>query len=156
MKNLGILKEVCDAIIADPSLRPIKNAQGQIIETHCNFGAIRVANSLGCHELDGKMADDQYGVMSSNSSGLWVRVDGAAATAFALTGGLAFAAMSSKQLGEIHGHITAIYPAPMQWSGSLNKNVPVVANVGVVDAEEKESMAFPVARGEPDYFVYHG
>jgi len=78
------------------------------------------------------------------------------AAAHALGGGLAFAAMSSGQLGEAHGHITAIFPAPMQFSGSLNKNVCMVANVGKQNGEEKVSQAFPVALGEPDYFLLEG
>ena len=156
MKNLAILKAACDSVIADPSLQPKKNAQGQIIETHCNMGAIKVANAMGCHELDNQMADQQHATMIANVSKLWTKVDGITATNYALAGGLAFASMSSTQLKEAHGHIATIYPAPMQFSGSLNKQVPMVSNVGVTDIEEKESMAFPVADGEPDYFTWQG
>jgi hypothetical protein len=156
MKDLQILKAACDAVLADPKLLPVKDAAGNIVETHCNFGAIRVANAVGCHELDGKMADQQYTTMDDNASGLWLKVTGDAATAFAQLGGLAFACASSKMLGEAHGHIAAVYPAPMQFSGSLGKNVPVVANIGKTDTEEAESRAFPVAKGEPSYFVWNG
>ena len=43
---------------------------------------------------------------------------------------------------------------PMQFSGSLNKKVPMVCNIGRTDADEKESVAFPVDKGEPSYFIW--
>lgn len=147
------LKAVLDAIIADPELAP-KTVNGVLV-THCNAGAIRAANAAGCHELDGLMADDQYKTMDENRLGTWLKTSGESASLLANSGGLAFAAMTSKMLGETHGHIAAVYPAPMQYSGSLNKEVPLVANVGKTDAEEKESMAFPVSKGEPDYFCWN-
>lgn len=150
MKNLLILKAACDTAIKNPAFAPANGV------THCNEGAIFIANALGCHELDNLMADQQYKVMVVNKSGLWVKADGTAATVWALSGGLAFAIMSSEQLEETHGHIATIYPAPMQFSGSLNKNVPVVANIGTNEAEEKDSMAFPVTKGEANYFIWKG
>lgn len=142
------LKEACDDVIADWSLQPTAGV------THCNEGARRVAKALGCNEFDyvNLLADDMIEIMELG--GRWKKVDGEAATAYALRGGLAFAAMSSIRLNEAHGHIAAIYPAPMQYSGSLGKDVPMVANVGKQDAEEKVSKAFPVALGEPDYYCW--
>ncbi len=141
------LKEACDAVIADPDLEPSAGV------THCNEGARRVAQAMGYDGFDDEklMADDMVAIL--NAGGDWEKTDGAAAAAHALAGGLAFAAMSSHQLGEAHGHIAAIYPAPMGFSGSLNKKVPMVANVGKQDKEEKATEAFPIHLGEPDYFV---
>lgn len=156
MRDLPTLKAACDAVVRDPALFPVKDAAGNIVETHCNFGAVRVANAMGCHELDHLMADDQHATMLVNKSGLWKKADGAAAAAHAMAGGLAFASASGAMLGEAHGHIAAVCPEPMQFSGSLGKDVPILANVGKTDAEEKESLAFPVAKGEPDYFVWLG
>jgi hypothetical protein len=119
-----------------------------------NLGAMRVARAMGCNELDDIMADEQHRVMSSNTSKRWAKVNGMTATAHACAGGLAFAAMNSETMKEAHGHIAAVSPEPMQFSGSLNKNVPMVCNIGKVNADEKESLAFPVACGEPDYFIY--
>lgn len=147
--NLPALRDACAAAVSNPAFAPGNGV------THCNQAAQFIANAMGCTELDNKMADQQHAAMVANTSGRWTKVDGASATAFALLGGLGFASMSSAQLKEAHGHIAAIYPAPMQFSGSLNKNIPIVANVGVNESEEKESMAFPVAMGEPDYFIYH-
>lgn len=155
----SVLKTACDAVLTDQTLQPVKDASGNIIETHCNIGAARIAASMDCKELsgpDGKalMADAQHAVMDANASGRWEKVNGSEAAAWALTGGLAFASASSNMLHEAHGHIAAVYPATTQFSGSLNKLVPIVANVGKEDRMEKESLAFPVADGEPDYFTY--
>ena len=148
MSNVLILQDECDAVISDPSLEPSAGV------THCNEGARRVAHAMGYLGFDDEslLADDMVRIM--NDGAPWEKVDGATATAHALAGGLAFAAMSSVELGEEHGHIAAIYPAPMQPSGSLGKDVPMVANVGKQDREEKVSAAFPVALGEPDYFIW--
>lgn len=151
--NDELLQDACDGVIADDSLAPVFK-DGKIIETHCNEGAMRVAQAMGCHELDFLMADGQYEKMKANESGNWKQVDGAEAALWALDGKLAFAAMSSEMLGEAHGHICAIYPAARQWSGSLGKDVPMVANIGTKDCEEKVSEAFPVAKGEPEYFIW--
>lgn len=154
MRDLAVLKSAQAAVIADPALQPVKNAAGAIVETHCNFGAERVAQAMGCTELDGLMADGQYEVMDENASLRWAKVDGMTATAHACAGGLAFAASSSAMLHEAHGHIASISPEPMQFSGSLNKKVPMVCNIGKADADEKESVAFPVDKGEPSYFIW--
>lgn len=142
------LQYICDEVIADPALEPV----GGI--TFCNEGARRVAQALGCPDFDdeGLLADDMCDIMAAG--GRWTRVEGGEATDHALSGGLAFAAMSSSRLGEAHGHIAAIYPAPMEYSGSLARLVPMVANVGKQDREEKVSAAFPVSKGEPDYFIW--
>jgi hypothetical protein len=153
--NDELLKDACDNVINDNSLAPVIQG-GKIVETHCNEGAQRIANALGCHELDDMMADDQHRVMSDNASGLWEKVDGQDAALWALDGKLAFAAMSSTALGEAHGHIAAIYPAARQFSGSLDMDVPMVANIGKSDCEERVSQAFPPSKGEPDYFVWRG
>lgn len=157
MKDLAKLKAACDAAIADPKLQPIADPNtGAIIETHCNFGAMRIAHALGCDELQGFMADDQYRIMEQNRSGLWYKVGGPMAAGLAQQGQLVFAAMTSVMLGEAHGHIAACYPAPMVLSGSLGRMVPVVCNIGRKDVEEPESWAFPVAKGEADYFAWDG
>lgn len=148
MKNLSILQQACDDVIADPMLEPSAGV------THCNEGARRVAQALDCRDFDDEslLADDMIAIM--NSGGDWKRVDGQDAADHALLGGLAFAALSSSRLGEAHGHIATIYPAEMEYSGSLARLVPMVANVGKQDQEEKVSAAFPVSKGEPDYFVW--
>lgn len=157
-----LLKDACDQVMHDSSLAPKKDKSGKIIETHCNEGALLVARAMGCREFevaDGEeelMADAMCQLMSDNVSGNWEKVDGSTATLHALSGGLGFAAMSSYELGEAHGHIAAIYPVGMQESGSLGHDVPMVANVGVCLAEEKSSQAFPVSKGEANYYIFKG
>ncbi len=152
--NGEMLKDVCDHVIYDLSLQPEKDMFGKIVRTHCNEAAQRIANALGCTELDGVTADEQYSIMRDNVSGCWRQVYGVEATLHALDGKLAFAAMSSAQLHESHGHIAAIYPVSMQRSGSLGKDVPMVANVGTQNGEVKVSQAFPPAKGEPEYYTW--
>lgn len=157
MKDLAKLKAACDAVIADPKLRPILDPNtGQIVTTFCNFGAMRVAHAMGCDELQGLTADNQYAVMNANKSGLWIKVQGLMAAGLAQQGCLVFAAMTAAMLGEAHGHIAAVAPVPMQFSGSLNRSVPCVANVGATTGIMKSSQAFPVSKGETSYFAWDG
>lgn len=146
--NVVTLREICDDVIADRSLEP-RNGQ-----TFCNEGARRVAQAMDCHDFDDEslLADDMIAIM--NSGGAWQLVEGQDAADHAQLGGLAFACLSSHQLGEAHGHIAALYPADMEYSGSLARMVPMVANVGKQDREEKVSAAFPVSKGEPQYYVW--
>lgn len=149
--NPETLKAACDAVLLDPALKP--SPDGKV--THCNSAAQIVAKALGCDEFDDPkgapiMANAMHAVMKANASGKWKPADGRSATLHALDGGLAFAAI----VEEVHGHLAAIYPVGMQASGSLKKDVPMVANVGKTVGLMKVSGAFPVANGEPDYFVW--
>lgn len=159
--NGELLKDACDQVIHDPDLAPeINHVTNKVVKTHCNEAALLVAQAMGCHEFDTPMgadpmiADALVALIVQNASGRWRLTDGPAATLHALGGGLCFAAMTSVQLDEQHGHICAVYPVGMQWSGSLGKDVPMVANVGTCEAEEKASKAFPVSKGEPGYYAY--
>lgn len=165
----SILKEACDAIVAAPELRPEYSAGGDLLVTFCNIGARRVAQALGCHDFDDVElhADQMHAIMTEK----WLQVTGVQATLRALDGGLAFASMTSTELGETHGHIAAIRPEAQQPSSTLGRDVPMVANVGRGDPQAplipgpragvrtkrnwncRVSQAFPVAKGEPDYFV---
>lgn len=142
------LQAACDAALANPAFQPADGV------THCNEAARAIAHAMGYFAFDPPelLADDMVVIL--NAGGVWAKVDGPTAAAHAVAGGLAFAAMSSGQLGEAHGHLSALYPLPMQFSGSLNKLVPMLANVGQTVGVSKESAAFPVALGEPDYFIF--
>lgn len=150
------LKEACEAILADPHLLP-QQISGKLV-THCNQGARFVAQALGCHEFDDLNMDAEAmgRLMEANASGKWQKVGGAAATVNALRGRLGFAFMSAEKLKDAHAHIATIYPAPMEMSGSLTKEVPLAANIGKENVIGKVSKFFPVALGEPDYFVFIG
>lgn len=150
-----LLADICESVVSDSDF---KAAGGK---TYCNMAALLVAQTMGCKEFDhgvGEdplLADAMIGLMESNGSGKWRRATGSEATIHALGGGLAFAAKASFALGADHGHIAAICPLGMQHSGSLKKDVPLVANCGRLNGIMKVSQAFPVAKGEPDYFIWN-
>ena len=148
------LKDICESVVSDSDFAPSGG------KTHCNAASLLIAQTMGCAEFDhgiGEeplLADAMIGLMESNSSGKWKAVNGSQAAIHALGGGLAFAAKPSFALGDAHGHIAAIFPLGMQWSNSLKKDVPLVANVGRLNGILKVSQAFPVAKGEPSYFIW--
>lgn len=157
MEKKETLKQACDAVIADPQMRPtIDPATKKVLVTHCNQGARRVAQAMGCRELDdlNLTAEAMGQLILKNLSGAWASVGGPEAAAWAAQGGLAFAFMSAVALEEAHAHIATVYPAPMGYSGSLGRNVPYCANIGKQDAEELVTAAFPVSKGEPHYFTW--
>lgn len=157
--NGELLKDACDQVINDPALRAeIDPRTEEVIRTHCNEGALLVAQAMGCDEFntdgDPLMADQMIELMQTNASGRWKVGTGSEAAIHALGGGLAFAAKTSHELSEAHGHIAAVYPVGMQYSGSLKHDVPLCANVGKQNAEEKVSQAFPPSKGEPSYYLW--
>lgn len=153
-----ILRDALQTLLTNPGLQPQKDAAGNVVTTHCNQGARIAAQSQGCKEFDDTNLDAEAmgRIMAQNLSSMWLKVDGEAATARALAGKLAFAFMSRERLGEAHAHIATIYPTPMGHSGSLDKDVPWCLNVGVNVKQELVTAAFPVSKGEPDYFIWVG
>ena len=148
-----LLKDACDLVISDDDLRPRDG------RTFCNIGSLTVAQAMGCTEFDTEgdplMADEMIALMEANASGKWsVASSSSEAALHALDGKLGFAAKTSAELGEAHGHLCVIYPASQQWSGSWGKEVPMCANVGRQNGEEKVSSAFPVNCGEPTYYLW--
>lgn len=146
--DLKTIKIFLQAMTQAPDFQPGEGV------THCNQAARKAAQFFGCHEFDdpAMLADDMISTMESNASGKWQVNDGPRAVLQALNCGLAFAAMTSKELGEAHGHIAVIAPLTPQYSGSLGRDVPMIANVGARNGMIKVSEAFPVAKGEPRYF----
>lgn len=157
--NGELLMDACDHILGDPALAPEFDKAGKLTKTHCNAAALFVAQALGCGEFDSPggrplLADEMIAVMVANASGKWKVVTGSEATIHALSGGLAYAAKTSGELGAAHGHIAVIYPVGMQRSGSWKADVPILANVGKTNGQVKTSEAFPVLRGQPSYFTW--
>jgi len=158
----AVLKAACDSVLSDKTLCP-EYKDGKLIKTFCNIGARKIAQAMGCSELDSPeaTADVMCAIMQKNESGRWKKVSGADATIYALSGVLCFAAMPSERMKEAHGHIAAVYPVGMQPSGSLGHDVPMLANIGKQNWKDgkpnppiKSSEAFPVSFGEADYFAY--
>lgn len=157
--NGELLKDACDLVIHDPKLEPEFDPKtGKILVTHCNEGLLLVAQAMDCHEFDTEgeplMADEMIALMERNESGCWSTGSSSEAAIHALSGGLAVAAKTSEELDEAHGHVAVVYPAAQQRSGSWNKDVPMCANVGKRNGEEKVSEAFPVSKGEPVYYLW--
>ncbi len=143
------VKEFMLALVKAPELQPTNG------KTFCNIAARRVAQFFGCHDFDAPnlLADEMIWILLGST--YWIKtMDGEVAAAFAQSGNLAFAVMSSERLGDDHGHIAAVFPAQCELSPSLGHPVPLLANVGKTCGITKESLDFPVAKGEADYFLW--
>lgn len=144
------IKVLCDDALSNPSFQPKKGT------TYCNLAVNSIAKGAGCNEFDGLMADEIYQTMKTNASGKWQKLDGSDVTIWALSNGLAIAALPSQVLGEDHGHVAVIYPLGMQASASLGRDVPMVANIGKSVGVMRSTQAFPVSKGEAEYYTYAG
>jgi hypothetical protein len=142
------LKAVCDAALSNPLYHPANGI------TYCNWAVDSIAQQFCCHEFDGLDADEIYQVMASNASGKWTKSDGSDAAIWALSNGLAIAGMPSQRMGQDHGHVAVLYPLGMQYSPSLNRDVPMLCNIGKSVGIMKSSEAFPIADGEAEYFMF--
>lgn len=166
------LKAACDEAVAAADLQPQYTTAGALLRTFCNKGAQRIAAAMGRTELDAPGVEENADELHAILERIGKKVDARSASLHALDGGLAFASMTSKQLGEAHGHICVIRPEALQFSGTLDREVPVVVNIGVGDPTAplgpadkagirrkrnwncRASSAFPMkAKGDPDYFV---
>ena len=141
-----LLKDACDQAIDDPSFAPAAGL------THCNQAVQMIASIMGYSGFAGLLADQMVALMASSPD--WRIATGSEAAVYALSGGLAVAGMASKRLGEAHGHVTVVYPLGMGHSGSLGRDVPMVANVGKFCGICVSTEAFPVAVGEAEYWLW--
>ena len=150
MKNRAKLEAVLDAVIQDPELFQDEADK----HTHCNIAFARIAEEMGYifdRDAAGDLpvANEMIRIMLDDPD-RWTLEDGARAAAHALKGGLAVAIKSASP----HGHVAAIAPREMELSESLQREVPIVANVGRGPSKYcKVSAAFPVAEGEPRYLL---
>lgn len=140
-----VLRRFLDGMVKDPSLKA--KADGT---TFCNQAVQQVCH-LECYkEFDGLLANEIIEKMNGSSE--WLNVRSIQASDWAQRGGIGVAALP----GTPHGHVAVLYPGPMQTSGSLGRDVPIVANVGKKNAVMKVSAAFPVKNGEPGYWIHVG
>lgn len=127
MRNLPKLNQAILRAYERPEYKP-KIANGKIVETYCNAAARDVAGYMGCHDFSGLNADAQCKVMRESKD--WREVQIKDAQYMANQGSLVFAALSSNELMETHGHICVIRPGEMIWSSHWNMEVPSCMNVG--------------------------
>ena len=144
MRDRKELLEACRSAIEE--YPPKKNDKGEVIETYCNWALRDIALTVGCGELRDKTAN-QIHKHALNNPQLFIQDSGERAAAHAMRGGFAFAS----QTADIHGHVAAVAPMEMEFSGSWNKKVPVLANVGKENGMLRSSKCF---RTEPTYFLW--
>lgn len=143
--NKDRLQKACEAAVVK------KGYEQKGDTTYCNFAAWEICAAMDYTVFgDNKMmANQMFDHMIADPA--WTIQDSGRANAHAMKGGLAIAAAKA----DGHGHVAVVYPGPMLFSGSLNKYVPCLANVGRTNKNGiiKASEAFPVSKGEPTYFL---
>lgn len=143
------VKDFMLALVKAPELQPVNG------KTYCNVAARRVAEFFGCENFSDPdlLADDMVHAMII--SGDWTFTTfGEIAAKWAQIGGLAFAGMTSDELGEEHGHIAPVFPGIPELSPSLGIPVPQLANVGAKNGVMLASEAFPVAKWPLGYYLW--
>lgn len=160
------LKEILDAVREQADLRPQVDEEGHVLRTFCNIGLDRILGLCGIPRLINKVsmqplcANDICDYMR-NSFTRWTKVTGEVACARASQGILVVACRHSDTANG-HGHIAAVYPAPMQNSGSWGKDVPMLNNIGrpfkpkppftEEDLKNRVLKSSQCFRKEPDYY----
>lgn len=95
--------------------------------TFCNLAVTAVAVSMGCNDFYGKTADQILEVVENSQN--WSDVPFEKAQEMANQGSLLIAGLSSKDLGQDHGHVCVIRPGKICYSGKWGQT-PRVLNVG--------------------------
>lgn len=140
------LKIVLDHVRSHDDLQPRDG------KTYCNIGIHRIFGLLNIPQMINKLtlqpllANDMCDCLRDSPS-KWVKVNGDVATARSGKGGVVLAC----QKADGHGHIACCYPIPAEFSGSWNKWVPMLNNIGKKNAIMRSSQCF---RTEPDYYAY--
>lgn len=147
MKN-----EVLDAILAeydDPKYQPNKDGT-----THCNQFIHAVLVRLGYLGFGSliPLADDMLTLM--NGSPAFHRIlDQQEAIRLANTGACIIAGLTSKQLGESHGHVVFLRPGAAEYSTTWKDDAPRGVSIGSAQATfvgKKLSWAF---KKKPEYYA---
>lgn len=149
-RNAARLKAICDAVVTDKNFVMRDITGDGISETFCNRALWETAAEMGYPEIRNKKLSANQSIDAILADKRWRSDTGERAAEHARMGGLAIAGVKAKK----HGHVATVYPAAMLFSGSLDKYVPVLANVGKRNGIMKASEAFPVADGEPEYFLF--
>ncbi len=118
-------------------------------QTFCNVGLDRIMALLGLPRftspINGQpiLANDMIEVLENSSD--YEKVAGFVACARAMKGVFVVAC----QCEAMHGHVAAVYPAAMEYSGSWKKEVPMLNNIGKQNGVLRASQCFRI---EPDYY----
>ena len=152
LARAAALRAACDAALNDPSLAASDIDGDGDLDTKCNWGLQRIAAELGCLEFSGKRANEIHAMCLSKPLD-YDSLSPERAVEAAKAGGLVVASLPNPAGS---GHVAVVYPTSSGFSGTLNRPVPMVANIGkppngVVPA----SKGFPVARyGEICWFLW--
>ena len=135
-------RDILDAVRNAPDLAPHDGM------TFCNVALDRVLGLCGIPRIvtskgEPMLANDMIDFIENSPD--WKKVDGQVACARASQGILVVAC----QCEVLHGHVCPVYPSPMGYSASWQKEVPIVSNVGKTVGVMRASQAF---RTEPDYY----
>ena len=101
--------------------------------TKCNVGLQHVAAGMGCHDCDGRNAQQIIAYLSALSAApgaLWRLGTFDSAVAHAQRGRLAVIGYDVPMPGEQHCHVVSVAARPPQWSSLWNAMEPICANVG--------------------------
>ena len=137
------LEELCGTIISVAHYQPDSGV------TYCNQAVREVAEALGCRDFPQNILANAMVDLMSSAYG-WRTDTAERASEHAIRGGLAIAGKKYA----VHGHVAVIAPQPCSYSGSWAAPVPILANVGTRNGFMKASEAFPVAGGEPAYYLW--
>ena len=137
------LKEVLDSVRGQKDLVPHDGI------TFCNVALDRILGLCGIPRIINPLAGQPHMANSMidymRASTKWQAVNGDVACARASQGVLVVAC----QQEDGHGHVSPVYPVPMQFSGSWGKDVPMLSNVGKRNGVLRASQCF---HDEPLYF----
>ena len=144
------LENVCRAVVVDPDFVSRDITGDDIKETFCNRALWEIAAEMGCEVFKKKKMYARDIIKHCQNSGDWTEVNPEKALEHAKRGNLAICGKRYPTMD----HVAAIFPTDMLFSGSWDKYVPVVANVGKRNGIMKVTEAFPVVEGEPNYWAY--
>ena len=131
MGNIERLKTLCDEAVASPTFFPRDG------RSYCNFAAQYIAEGMGFFGFPANtLANDMIDLLAVTPG--WVEDTIERAHRHAMRGGLAFLCLTDYP----HGHLAAVYPAPMEPSGTWGEDVPVLSNVGQKNGIMKTSAVY--------------
>jgi hypothetical protein len=150
------LKTFLDTLVKHPGYKQLEDGT-----TFCNEAVESVSHQFGVTELDNILASEIIALFEKTPA-RWLNVSGKQAADYARRGGFGVSGMKIYLLnpeGKLtterakHDHVATVYPAEMKTSGSLGREVPMVANIGKKNGIMKSSEAYPVIQGECSYWI---
>ncbi len=119
MEKVATLQALCEEAVSNPRF------EARDGKKFCNLGARFIAEGMGFFGFPVNiLANEMVGFLASHPD--WTEDSIDRAHRHAERGGLAFLTVEEHP----HGHIAAIYPAPMEMSGTWGEPVPMLAQIG--------------------------